>query len=127
MPLRNEIRDMLATSIQGFTEAMEELLKLDKKDITYDKLKELLNEFRLKAVNSVDPKLTSHLIQDAYRVAFIQAIEFAQQRRKEGFSLEERVKEVLVEQELKSQGKELPTEKEIIIKDLKELKKKKGT
>ncbi|MCM1000838.1 MAG: hypothetical protein KTV72_00640 [Wolbachia endosymbiont of Melophagus ovinus] len=126
VPLRNEIRSMLATSIQGFTEAMGELLKLDKKDITYDKLKELLNEFRLRAVNSVNPELTSHLIQDAYRVAFIQAIKFAQQRRKEGFSLEERVKEVLVEQELKSQGKELPTEKEIIIKDLKELKKKRA-
>jgi hypothetical protein len=52
---------MLATSFQEFTEAMGELLKLDKKDITYDKLKELLNEFRLKVVNSVDPKLTSHL------------------------------------------------------------------
>ncbi|MDG7053593.1 MAG: hypothetical protein LKM45_07055, partial [Wolbachia endosymbiont of Alcedoecus sp.] len=121
VPLRNEIRDMLATSIQGFTEAMGELLKLDKKDITYDKLKELLNEFRLKAVNSVDPKLTSHLIQDAYRVAFIQAIKFVQgERKKRGdLILEERLKEVLVEQELKSQGKELPTEKEIIIEDLK--------
>ncbi|WCR58686.1 MAG: hypothetical protein PG978_000100 [Wolbachia endosymbiont of Ctenocephalides felis wCfeF] len=116
VPLRNEIRGMLATSIQGFTEAMEKLLKSDKKDIT--KLKELLNEFRLKAVNSVDPKLTSHLIQDAYRVALIQAIKIAQQRRKEGFSLEERLKEVLVEQELRSQGKELPTEKEMILKDL---------
>lgn len=122
VPLRNEIRSMLATSIQGFTEAMEELLKSDKKDIT--KLKELLNEFRLKVVNSVDPKLTSHLIQDAYRVALIQAIKIAQQRRKKGFSLEERLKEVLVEQELKSQGKELPTEKEIIIEDIKKLKSK---
>jgi flagellin-specific chaperone FliS len=119
-PLRNEIRGMLATSIQGFTEAMGELLKLDKKDITYDKLKELLNEFRLKAVNSVDPKLTSYLIQDAYRVAFIQAIKFAQGegKRRGDFVLEERLKEVLVEQELKSQGKELPTEKEMIKKDL---------
>ncbi|MDR2548367.1 MAG: hypothetical protein LBC34_02625 [Rickettsiales bacterium] len=126
-PLRNEIRGMLATSIQGFTEAMEELLKLDKKDITYDKLKELLNEFRLKAVNSVDPKLTSHLIQDAYRVAFIQAIKFAQEERKKkgDFSLEERLKEVLVEQELKSQGKKLPAEKEIIIEYIKKLKNKK--
>ncbi|MGL9731276.1 MAG: hypothetical protein ACR5KX_00260 [Wolbachia sp.] len=44
-------------------------------------------------MNSVDSKLTSHLIQDAYRVAFIQAIKIAQQRRKEGFSLEERLKE----------------------------------
>ncbi|MCA4775218.1 hypothetical protein IHO40_03840 [Wolbachia endosymbiont of Mansonella ozzardi] len=116
-PLRNEIRGMLATLIQGFIEAMEELLKLDKKDITYDKLKELLNEFRLKAVNSVDPKLTSHLIQDAYRVAFIQAIKFAWERRK--FSLEEQLKEILVEQELKSKGKELPSEREIIIEGLK--------
>ncbi|MDR0288986.1 MAG: hypothetical protein LBH78_02970 [Rickettsiales bacterium] len=116
-PLRNEIRGMLTTSIQGFTEAMKELLKSDKKDIT--KLKELLNEFRLKVVNSVDPKLTNHLIQDAYRVAFIQAIKIAQQRRREGFSLEERLKEVLVEQELRSQDKELPAEKEMIIKDLK--------
>ncbi|MDR2978570.1 MAG: hypothetical protein LBU56_04165 [Rickettsiales bacterium] len=120
VPLRNEIRGMLATSIQGFTEAMGELLKLDKKDITYDKLKELLNEFRLKVVNSVDPKLTSHLIQDAYRVAFIQAIKFAQGegKRRGDFLLEKRLKEVLVEQELKSQGKKLPAEKEMIIKDL---------
>ncbi|NSM56803.1 hypothetical protein HET73_05370 [Wolbachia endosymbiont of Atemnus politus] len=29
-PLRNEIGSVLATSIQGITEAMEELLKLDK-------------------------------------------------------------------------------------------------
>ncbi|MGL9731275.1 MAG: hypothetical protein ACR5KX_00255 [Wolbachia sp.] len=43
VPLCDEIRGMLTTSIQGFTEAMGELLKLDKKDITYDKLKELLN------------------------------------------------------------------------------------
>ncbi|MFP3035467.1 MAG: hypothetical protein ACEY3A_00180 [Wolbachia sp.] len=121
VPLRNKIRSMLAISIQGFTEAMGELLKLDKKDITYDKLKELLNEFRLKVVDSVDPKLTSHLMQNAYRVAFIQAIKIARKRREEkgGFVLEERLKEVLVEQELKSQGKELPTEKEIILKDLK--------
>lgn len=121
VPLRNEIGSVIATSIQGFTEAMGELLKLDKKDITYDKLKELLNEFRLKVVDSVDSKLISHLIQDAHRVAFIQAIKIAQKRReeKEDFSLEERLKEVLVEQELKSQGKELPTEKEMILKDLK--------
>ncbi|MGL9717819.1 MAG: hypothetical protein ACR5K9_03895 [Wolbachia sp.] len=119
-PLRDEIRSMLATSIQGFTEVMGELLKLEKEDITYDKLKELLNEFRLKVVDSVDPKLTSHLIQDAYRVAFIQAIKIARKRREEkgGFVLEERLKEVLVEQELKSQGKELSTEKEMIKKDL---------
>ncbi len=122
-PLRNEIKDALATSIQEFAKTMEELMKLEKKDITYDKLKELLNEFRLKVVDSVDSKLISHLIQDARRVAFIQAIKIAQKRReeKEDFSLEERLKEVLVEQELKSQGKELPTEKEMIIKDLKEL------
>ncbi|GFR20262.1 uncharacterized protein TNCT_526471 [Trichonephila clavata] len=122
-PLRNEIKNVLAISIQEFAKTMEELMKLEGKDITYDKLKELLNEFRLKVVDSVDPKLTSYLIQDAYRVAFIQAIKFVQKRRekKEDFSLEERLKEVLVEQELRSQGKELPTEKEMIIKDLKEL------
>ncbi|MGL9732906.1 MAG: hypothetical protein ACR5KW_02680 [Wolbachia sp.] len=119
VPLRDEIRGMLTTLIQGFIEAMGELLVLDKKNITYEKLKGLLDKFRLEAVNSVDSKLTSHLIQDAYRVAFIQAIKIAQQRRKEGFLLEERLKEVLVEQELKSQGKKLPTEKEIIIEDLK--------
>ncbi|WP_341823609.1 hypothetical protein [Wolbachia endosymbiont (group A) of Agelastica alni] len=120
-PLRNEIKDVLATSIQEFAKTMEELIKLEKKEITYDKLKELLNEFRLKVVDSVDSKLISHLIQDARRVAFIQAIKIAQKRReeKEDFSLEERLKEVLVEQELKSQGKELPTEKEMILEDLK--------
>lgn len=120
-PLRNEIKNVLATSIQEFAKTMEELMKLEKKDITYDKLKELLNKFRVEVVNSIGPKLTSHLIQNAYRVAFIQAIKFAQKRReeKEDFSLEERLKEVLVEQELKSQGKELPTEKEMILEDLK--------
>ncbi|WP_175937113.1 hypothetical protein [Wolbachia endosymbiont of Madathamugadia hiepei] len=123
-PLRNEIRGVLATSIQGFTKAMGELLKLDKKDITYGKLQEFFNEFRLKAVNSVDSKLTSHLIQDAHKVAFIQAIKIVQQRRKEGFSLEERLKEVLVEQELKSQGKELPSKKRIVKHALKNLGKK---
>ncbi|WP_374698388.1 hypothetical protein [Wolbachia endosymbiont (group B) of Limnophora tigrina] len=125
-PLRNEIKNVLATSIQEFAKTMEELMKLEKKDITYDKLKELLNEFRLKVVSSIDSKLTSHLIYNAYQAAFIQAIKFAQKRRekKGGFLLEKRPKEVLVEQELKSQGKELPSEKETIIKDLKELKKK---
>lgn len=84
-----------------------------------------MNEFRLKAVNSVDPKLTSHLIQNAYRVAFIQAIKFVQGKRKNkgDFLLEKRLKEVLVEQELKSQGKELPTEKKIIIEDIKKTEK----
>ncbi|WP_353276129.1 hypothetical protein [Wolbachia endosymbiont (group A) of Pipizella viduata] len=120
-PLRNEIKNVLAISIQEFAKTMEELMKLEGKDITYDKLKELLNEFRLKVVDSVDSKLVNYLIQNAYRVAFIQAIKFAQKRReeKEDFSLEERLKEVLVEQELKSQGKELPTEKEMILEDLK--------
>ncbi|MGL9717852.1 MAG: hypothetical protein ACR5K9_04065 [Wolbachia sp.] len=118
-PLRNEIRSVLAVSIQEFAKTMEELLKLEKKDITYDKLTELLNEFRLKVVNSIDSKLTSHLIQDAYQVAFIQAIKIAQGRRKKDFSLEERLKETLVEQELKSQGKELPSRKDIIKEDLK--------
>ncbi|WP_425386211.1 hypothetical protein [Wolbachia endosymbiont (group A) of Barypeithes pellucidus] len=120
-PLRNEIKNVLATSIQEFAKTMEELMKLEKKDITYDKLKELLNEFRLKVVDSVDSKLISHLIQDAHRVAFIQAIKIAQ-KRKEDFSLEGALRDILVKQELESQGKELPSEKEIIIKDLKELK-----
>ncbi|QOD38816.1 hypothetical protein [Candidatus Wolbachia massiliensis] len=121
VPLRNEIRSVIATSIQECVKIMEELTKLEKKDITYDKLKELLNGFRLEVVNSIGPGLTSHLIQNAYQVAFIQAIKIAQRERekKGGFSLEERLKEVLVEQELKSQGKELPTEKEMIAKDLK--------
>ncbi len=118
-PLRSEIRNVLATSIQEFAKTMEELMKLEKKEITYDKLKELLNEFRLKVVDSIGSKLTSHLIYNAYQVAFIQVIKFAQERRKDGFSLEERLKEVLVKQELENQGKELPSEKEIIIKDLK--------
>ena len=97
---------MLATSIQGFTEAMGELLKLDKKDIIYDKLKELLNEFRLKAVNSVDSKLTSHLIQDAYRVALIQAIKIAHKRREEkgGFSLEAKTERSISRTRIKKPG-----------------------
>ncbi|GFU32206.1 membrane protein, partial [Nephila pilipes] len=117
-PLRNEIKNVLATSIQEFAKAMEELMKLEKKEITYDKLKELLNEFRLKVVDSIGPNLTSHLIQNAYQVAFIQAIKFAQKRR-EDFLLERALEEVLIKEELKSQGKELPSEKEMIIKDLK--------
>lgn len=117
-PLRNEIRNVLATSIQEFAKTMEELLKLEKKDITYDKLKELLNGFRLKVVDSIDSKLTSHLIQNAYQVAFIQAIKFAQ-KRKEDFSLEDALRDIFVKQELESQGKELPTEKEMILEDLK--------
>ncbi|WP_353282955.1 hypothetical protein [Wolbachia endosymbiont (group A) of Pogonocherus hispidulus] len=117
-PLRNEIKNVLATSIQEFAKTMEELMKLEKKDITYDKLKELLNEFRVEVVNSIGPKLTSHLIYNAYQVAFIQAIKFAQ-KRKEGFSLENVLRDILVKQELESQGKELPSEKEMIIKDLK--------
>ncbi|MDM8334890.1 hypothetical protein [Wolbachia pipientis] len=124
VPLHNEIRSVIAISIQEFEKAMEELLKLEKKDITYDKLKKLLNEFILNVVNSVDSKLVNYLIQDAYRAALIQTIKIAQGRRKKDFSLEETLKEVLVKQELKSQGKELPTAKEMIIKDLKELKMK---
>ncbi|MDE5062167.1 hypothetical protein [Wolbachia endosymbiont of Drosophila tsacasi] len=119
-PLRNEIKDILATSIQEFAKAMEELMKLEKKDITYDKLNELLNEFRLKMVSSIDSKLTTHLIENAYQVAFIQAIKFQQGRRGEDFSLEDELKNTLVKQKLESQGKELPNEKEIIIKGLKE-------
>ncbi|WP_250296584.1 hypothetical protein [Wolbachia endosymbiont of Oedothorax gibbosus] len=116
-PLRNEIKNVLATSIQEFAKTMEELMKLEKKDITYDKLKELLNEFRLKIVDSVDPKLTTHLIENAYQVAFIQAIKFAQERK--GDFSEDVLRDILVKQELESQGKELPSEKEMIIKDLK--------
>ncbi|MGL9779506.1 MAG: hypothetical protein ACR5K5_04620 [Wolbachia sp.] len=120
VPLRNEIKNVLATSIREFAKTMEELMKLEKKDITYDKMKELLNEFRLKVVDSIDSKLTTHLIENAYQVAFIQAIKFAQ-KRKEDFSLEDELKNTLVKQELESQGKELPTEREMIIKDLKKL------
>ncbi|WP_341811067.1 hypothetical protein [Wolbachia endosymbiont (group A) of Andrena bucephala] len=118
-PLRNEIKNVLATSIQEFAKTMEELIKLEKKEITYDKLKELLDEFRLKVVSSIDFKLTTHLIYNAYQVAFIQAVRFQLDRRKEGFSLEDEIKNSLVRQELESQGKELPGEKEVIIRDLK--------
>ncbi|TVS94401.1 hypothetical protein COM42_004080, partial [Wolbachia pipientis] len=104
-PLRNEIKDVLATSIQEFAKTMEELIKLEKKEITYDKMKELLNEFRVKVVNSIGPKLTSHLIQNAYQVACIQAIKFAQ-KRKGDFSLEDVLRDIYVKQELESQGKE---------------------
>ncbi|WP_410543105.1 hypothetical protein [Wolbachia endosymbiont of Tetranychus urticae] len=120
-PLRNEIKDILATSIQGCARTMEELVKLEKKEITYDKLKELLSEFRLKVVSSIDFKLTTHLIENAYQVAFIQAIKFQQNRRGEDFSLEDELKNTLVRQELESQGKELSDEKEVIIRDLKEV------
>ncbi|MGL9725843.1 MAG: hypothetical protein ACR5KV_04095 [Wolbachia sp.] len=119
-PLCNEIKDILATSIQEFAKAMEELMKLEKKEITYDKLKELLNEFRLKAVSSIDSKLTTHLIENAYQVAFIQAIKFQQDRRREDFSLKNELKNTLVRRELESQGKELSDEKAVIIRDLKE-------
>ncbi|WP_353276774.1 hypothetical protein [Wolbachia endosymbiont (group B) of Villa cingulata] len=118
-PLRNEIASVIATSIQECARTMEELMKLEKKDITHDKLKELLSEFRLKVVSSIDSKLTTHLIENAYQVAFIQAIKFQQNRRGEDFSLEDELKNTLVKQKLESQGKELPVEKEIIIKDLK--------
>lgn len=119
-PLRNEIKDILATSIQGCARTMEELVKLEKKEITYDKLKELLSEFRLKVVSSIDSKLTTHLIENAYQVAFIQAIKFQQNRRGKDFVLEDELKNTLVKQKLESQGKELPNEKEVIIKDLRE-------
>lgn len=119
-PLRNEIKNVLAISIQEFAKTMEELMKLEGKDITYDKLKELLNEFRLKVVDSVDSKLVNYLIQNAYRVAFIQAIKFQRDRRGEDFSLEDELRNTLVKQKLESQGKELPNEKEMIIKGLKE-------
>lgn len=81
---------------------MEELIKLEKKEITYDKLKELLNEFKSKVVDSIGPNLTSHLIQSAYQVAFIQAIKFQRDRRGEDFSLEDEIKNSLVRQELES-------------------------
>ncbi|WP_419198922.1 hypothetical protein ACJZL3_02995 [Wolbachia endosymbiont of Rhagoletis cingulata] len=101
-PLRNEIKDVLATSIQEFAKTMEELIKLEKKEITYDKLKELLNEFKSKVVDSIGHNLTSHLIQSAYQVAFIQAIKFQRDRRGEDFSLEDEIKNSLVRQELES-------------------------
>lgn len=119
-PLHNEIKNVIATSIQEFAKTMEELVKLEKEEITRDKLKELLNEFRLKVVSSIGSKLTIHLIENAYQVAFIQAIKFQQNRREEDFSLEDELKNTLVKQKLESQGKELPNEKEMIIKDLKE-------
>ena len=84
-PLHSEIKNVLATSIQECARTMEELMKLEKKDITHDKLKELLSEFRLKVVSSIDSKLTTHLIENAYQVAFIQAIKFAQKRKKKIF------------------------------------------
>ncbi|OAM05048.1 MAG: hypothetical protein TV41_01640 [Wolbachia endosymbiont of Dactylopius coccus] len=117
-PLHSEIKNVLATSIQECARTMEELMKLKKKDITHDKLKELLSEFRLKVVSSIDSKLTTHLIENAYQVAFIQAIKFQQNRREEDFLLEDELKNTLVKQKLESQGKELPNEKEMIIKDL---------
>ncbi|WP_407512783.1 hypothetical protein [Wolbachia endosymbiont of Trichogramma kaykai] len=118
--LRNKIKSVLATSIQECARTMEELIKLEKKDITHDKLKELLNELRLKVVSSIDPKLITHLIENTCQVAFIQAIKFQQNRRGEDFSMEDKIKNTLVKQKLKSQGKELPNEKEMIIKDLRE-------
>ncbi|MFP3026641.1 MAG: hypothetical protein ACEY3L_10500 [Wolbachia sp.] len=119
-PLHSEIKNVLATSIQECARTMEELVNLEKKDITHDKLKELLSKFRLKVVSSIDSKLTTHLIENAYQVAFIQAIKFQQNRRGEDFSLEDELKNTLVKQKLESQGKELPNEKEMIIKDLRE-------
>lgn len=119
-PLHSEIKNVLATSIQGCARTMEELVKLEKKEITYDKLKELLSKFRLKVVSSIDSKLTTHLIENAYQAAFIQAIKFQQNRRGKDFSLEDELKNTLVKQKLESQGKELPNEKEMIIKDLRE-------
>ncbi|WGJ62457.1 hypothetical protein [Wolbachia endosymbiont of Frankliniella intonsa] len=121
-PLRNEIGSVIVTLIQECARTMEELVNLEKKDITHDKLKELLSKFRLKVVSSIDSKLTTHLIENAYQVAFIQVIKFQQNRRGEDFSLEDELKNTLVKQKLESQGKELPNEKEVIIKDLKELK-----
>ncbi|WP_264682957.1 MULTISPECIES: hypothetical protein [unclassified Wolbachia] len=118
-PLHSEIKNVLATSIQECARTMGKLVSPKKKD-THDKLKELLNEFRLKVVDSIGHQLTTHLIENAYQVAFIQAIKFQQNRRGEDFSLEDELKNTLVKQKLESQGKELPNEKEMIIKDLRE-------
>lgn len=79
-----------------------------------------MGEFRLKIVSSIDSKLITHLIENAYQVAFIQAIKFQHDRRGEDFLLEDELKNTLVRQELESRGKELPNEKEVIIRDLKE-------
>ncbi|WP_339047740.1 hypothetical protein [Candidatus Mesenet endosymbiont of Phosphuga atrata] len=124
-PLRGEIKKLLETSLKEFTATIGKLIALEKKDITYDKLKELLNEFRLKVVDNIDSKIISYLIEDAYKVAFIQAIKAGKERRKEEFISEDRLKEVLIKQELKNQGEKLPTEKEFIIKELNKLKGKK--
>ncbi|WP_353278788.1 hypothetical protein [Wolbachia endosymbiont (group B) of Longitarsus flavicornis] len=118
-PLHSEIKNVLATSIQECARTMGKLVSPKKKD-THDKPKELLSKFRLKVVSSIDSKLTTHLIENAYQVAFIQAIKFQQNRRGKDFALEDELKNTLVKQKLESQGKELPNEKEVIIKDLRE-------
>lgn len=125
IPLRSEIKKFLDTSLEEFTATIGKLIALEKKDITYNKLKELLNEFRLKVLDSIDPRIIGSLIEDAYKVAFIQAIKVGKERRKEEFISEDKLKEVLVRQELKDQGEKLPTEKEIIIRELNALKGKK--
>ncbi|OCA06934.1 hypothetical protein [Wolbachia endosymbiont of Trichogramma pretiosum] len=119
-PLHDKIKSVLATSIQECSRTMEKLIKLEKKDITHDKLKEFFNKFKLKVVSSIDSKLITHLVENACQVAFIQAIKFQQNRRGEDFSLEDELKNTLVKQKLESQGKELPNEKEMIVKDLRE-------
>ncbi|GHM58191.1 MAG: hypothetical protein sL5_03120 [Candidatus Mesenet longicola] len=125
IPLRSEIKKLLDTTIKEFTATIGKLIALESKDITHNKLKELLNEFRLKIVDSIDPRIISSLVEDAYKVAFIQAIKVGKERRKEEFISEDKLKEVLIKQELKDQGEKLPTEKEIIIKELNALKGKK--
>lgn len=122
VPLHDEIKKLLKFSLKEFTVTVGKLIALKSEDAAYSKLKELLNEFRLKVVNSIDPKIISYLIEDAYKIAFIQAIKVGKERRKEKFILEDKLKETLVEQELKDQGEKLPTEKEIIIKELNKLK-----
>ncbi|WP_339045440.1 hypothetical protein [Candidatus Mesenet endosymbiont of Agriotes lineatus] len=125
IPLRSEIKKLLGTSLKELAVTIDKLIALEKKDITYNKLKELLNEFRLKVVDNIDPKIISYLIEDAYKIAFIQATKVGKERRKEGFISEDKLKEVLIRQELKDQGEKLPTEKEFIIKELSKLKGKK--
>ncbi len=122
MPLQSQIKRVLKTSLQEFATTVDKIIKLEKKDITSSKLKGLLNEFRLKVVDSIDSKLISSLIEDIYRVAFIQAIKVGQERRKEDFVLKDQLEDILIKQELKDQGKTLPTEKEYIIKELNKLK-----
>lgn len=122
IPLRSEIKKLLETSLKELAVTTGELIALERRNITYNKLKELLNEFRLKVVDNIDSKIINYLIEDARKVVFIQAIKVKKERRKEEFISGDRLKEILIRQELKAQGKKLPTKKEIIIKALNKLK-----